>query len=450
MIKDRFSGRHTSESATAIRHFETAVRALAEHRPGAAEALDAALDHDPALVSAHALKGFGAVLLAKPELGAFARAALAAAQFATARHGCVTPGERALVRGLALAVEGRLLAAADALEAQLAEDPYDFALLKLSHALRFMGGDLDGMLRTTRAVLPAWGPDMEGRGFVFGCHAFALEEAGFYELAERFGRSAVESERRDAWGLHAVCHVHEMQKRTADGIRWLEDARPAWSGCNNFASHVGWHLALFHAEDGDFDRALALYDADVRPLPSDDYRDFANAASLLWRLGQFGVRVGDRWDELAAQARTRCCDTTLMFACLHRLMALVAAGERLPAARLLGALLNTAADDIDGQATVAREVALDVARALIGVPDAGETLDLARTAAALPRLGGSHAQRDVFVRTLALIAARMGDTLAFEQIMALRRRNRSPDSFTHFAQARRAAASPPSMRAICA
>lgn len=450
MVLDRFSGRHTSDSAAAVTHIERAVRAMAEHRPGAAEALDEALSCDDMLIAAHALKGFAAVLLAKAELGAVARASLAAAEDARARHGATTAGEQALVHGLALAVDGRLLAAASALETHLEDEPCDFVLLKLSHALRFMGGDLPGMLKMTRKVLPAWESGAEGSGFVLGCHAFGLEEAGFYEQAERTGRAALESEPRDAWGLHAVSHVHEMQKRTAEGIRWLEESRPFWTGCNNFGSHVAWHLALFHAEEEDFGRALEIYDKDVRPVPTDDFRDIANATSLLWRLEQFGATVGDRWDELAEMARARCDDTTLMFASLHRLMALVAAGERMSATQLLDSLLSCAVDNLDDQALVAREVALDVARALIGAPEVGGMLDLPRVAARLPQLGGSHAQRDVFVRTLALIAARRGDGLAFEEIMAMRCRNRQPDRFTFLAQARRNAVALPTKRTLCA
>lgn len=450
MVLDRFSRRHTTGSAAAVTHIECAVRAMAEHRPGAAEALEDAIACDDMLIAAHVLKGFGAVLLAKAELGTTARASLAAAETAIKRHGTVTPGEQALVRGLSLAVGGRLLAAAAVLDTHLQAEPRDFVALKLSHALRFMGGDLPGMLQMTRKVLPAWESGAEGRGFVLGCHAFGLEEAGFYEQAERIGHAALESEPRDAWGLHAVSHVHEMQTRTAEGIQWLEDARPFWTGCNNFGSHVAWHLALFHAEEEDVGRALEIYDNDVRPVPTDDFRDIANATSLLWRLEQVGASVGDRWDELAETARARCNDTTLMFASLHRLMALVATGERMAATQLLGSLLSCAVDNLDDQALVAREVAVDVARALIGAPDSGGTLDLTRVAARLPQLGGSHAQRDVFVRTLALIAARRGDALAFEDIMAMRCRNRLPDRFTFLAQARRDAAVPPIKRTLCA
>ena len=58
-------------------------------------------------------------------------------------------------------------------------------------------------------------------------------------------------------------------------------------------------------------------------------------------------------------------------------------------------------------------------------------------------LGGSNAQRDVFVRTLAGIAADRGDAHALERILAVRRRLKRDDRFVAvlrgwLAQARRA------------
>jgi hypothetical protein len=55
-------------------------------------------------------------------------------------------------------------------------------------------------------------------------------------------------------------------------------------------------------------------------------------------------------------------------------------------------------------------------------------------------LGGSHAQRDVFIRTLALSAANMGDTAAFARIMTVRHQYRKADRFAAMAQACRDAA----------
>jgi hypothetical protein len=436
MIVDRFSMAHSTRSRAAVDCFELAVTAIAAHRPGVAEALSAALAADTGLVAAHALKGFAQFMLARAETLESARREWLSARAALVRRDA-TLDEHVLVEALGLAVRGRGLAAADRLDDHLAEGSMSLLPFKIAQALRFMGGDARGMLVASHSALKAMSTDEPGYGFVLGCHAFALEEAGEYELAELAGRVALEHEPLDAWGLHAVSHVHEMTGRAREGIGWLEAARPNWTGCNNFGLHVAWHLALFHVEDDDVERALHLYDTEVRPAPSEDFRDMANAVSFLWRLRQLGVPVGRRWDELRDIALRRRADTTLLFSSLHTLLALVATGERAAAAELARAVAARRSG-LDDQGQVAGFVAADLAGVLAG--RALLPADIPRLLADLPRLGGSNAQRDVFVRTLADLAAACGDESTLRRVLASRNRLRRADRFERTLLARLGAA----------
>ena len=440
MREDGFGGRHTSESAVAPAAFAAAVRGVLAHRPSVAPALEQALAADPQLVAAHALQGLAAVILARGELLAPARAALAAARAALAARGG-TAFERVLVAVLAEAVEGRLGAAADRLDARLAGAPHDLLAIKLAHALRFMLGDAAGMRAVGTRVLPVWEPERAGYGYVLGCHAFALEECGERRAAETLGRRAVLHQPDDAWALHAVAHVHEMAGSVEPGIAWLEGARPVWSRCNNLSFHLAWHLALFHLERGRHAQVLELYDREVRPQPTDDFRDVANAISLLWRLRQEGVPVGGRWAELAAIARRRRHDTTLVFASLHHLLALVAVGDLVAAQELAGALDTAASTGGGDQAAVAARVGQGLARAILTLGERRPSrLALGRLVENAALLGGSHAQRDVFVRSLALLAAEAGDHATCARILAQRHRLKRQDRFDWLARARLAAA----------
>ena len=168
---------------------------------------------------------------------------------------------------------------------------------------------------------------------------------------------------------------------------------------------------------------LEIYDREVRPVATDDFRDVANAASLLWRLKLAGADVGPRWNELREIARRRADDTTLVFASLHHLLTLVAAGEEASARRLLAALEARAATQGD-QAAVAHDVGIAVGRIILSLID-GSAIDVPRPAAIAERLrkiGGSHAQRDVFVQTLIEIAARRGDVGTLEALLQHRGR----------------------------
>ena len=163
----------------------------------------------------------------------------------------------------------------------------------------------------------------------------------------------------------------------------------------------------------------------------------ANAISLLWRLRQEGVEVGHRWDELREIARRRREDTTLMFASLHYLMALVATGEIAAAHELVAAIAARGVSGHGDQARVAAQVGLGLAKAILGIADrrAGR-MALDQLARATPQLGGSHIQRDVFVRTLALLAADQGDGAAVARILAQRTLIGREDRFSARLQAR--------------
>jgi hypothetical protein len=426
--RDLYGFSHAGSDGTALAAFAEAVWAVCAHRPQAGPALERALAADPQMAAAHALRGFASVVLARSECMAAARGHLAAARLAL-RQRTPTIDEIALVEALSLAVDGHLSAAADRLDVRLAAVPDGLLLIKLSQALRFMRGDLAGMAALTGATIARVADSMPGYGFVLGCHAFALEESGDYGRAERVGRAAVEREPHDAWGLHAVAHVYEMTGRSAAGIDWLEATRGAWSGCNNFAFHVAWHLALFHLEAGDTERVLALYDAEVRPQPSDDFRDVANAVSLLWRLRQYGVDVGGRWDELADIARRRRTETTLIFASLHNLLALKGSGDEAAARELARAIASHGLVGADDQAAVADSVGADLARVIVEGASGQAGAAVPEIARRLVVLGGSHAQRDVFVRTLAVAAAAGGDADATRRVSAIRCERRRADRF---------------------
>ncbi|WP_225770530.1 hypothetical protein [Inquilinus sp. Marseille-Q2685] len=414
----------SSASPGATQAFEEAVRDLAAHRPSTGAAIGRALEADPDHVPALALKGFANLILARRELAAPAREALAEARRALAAKEGGTGDEQALVEALGHAAEDRFADAADCLDLRFADRPATFLPFKIAHALRFMLGDAAGMLAASQRMMAVWCPGRPMAGFLLGCHAFAVEEHGAYAAAEAYGRQAVAMEPDDAWGLHAVSHVHEMRGETAAGIAWLEASRGSWSRCNNFSFHMAWHLALLHLERGDHERVLHLYDEEVRPQPTDDFRDMANAVSLLWRLERLGVDVGHRWTGLAEIARRRRADTTLVFASLHTLIALVALGDR-PAAAELVMALQVRAQGTGDQARVAADLGLPLARVIAGL--GGERGALDRLAAALPRLGGSNAQRDLFVLALAETASRRDDAPALRAIGDARRRLKAED-----------------------
>ncbi|NJM33536.1 MAG: tetratricopeptide repeat protein [Rhodomicrobium sp.] len=335
-----------------------------------------------------------------------------------------------MLTALEYAAAGRLRLAASCLEQHLETAPEDFLAAKIAHALRFMLGDRSEMLRLTADLVAKAPHHGAGYGFLLGCHAFGLEECGHFAEAEAAGRDAVAREPADSWGLHAVSHVFEMTGRVDEGREWLSASRAVWSRCNNFSFHMAWHLALLQLETGDHDAVLAIYDEDIRPVQTDDFRDMSNAVSMLWRLEQEGVDVGDRWAGLNEIAHRRRADTTYVFASLHYLLALIASGDMNAAEELVEAMRRRRMDDCD-QARVAKYIGVPVAEALIRMPGqcARTGPCLIEMARRLQAMGGSHAQRDVFLRSLMAVAIRSQDYPSLRAICALRREQRHEDRF---------------------
>jgi hypothetical protein len=413
------------DDPTLVAEWNGMIRAFLAHGTATPTHLGAVLTGAPDFAMGFAAKGIFSLMLGRREMHAVAREAGQAAVAALAAAGGSTR-ERLWVRALGEWLAGRPSGAIAAMERVLAEHPTDTLTAKVSHAIRFVLGDGKGMRASIENVLEAHkGHSLEG--FALGCHAFTLEETGDYSAAEATGLRGLELAADDAWGLHAVAHVYDMTVRPERGIALIENNGAAWDHCNNFRYHVWWHKALLHMQKGELDIVLALYDDQIRVEKTDEYRDIANATSLLMRLELEGMNVGDRWSELADFAQPRTDDGCLVFADLHYMMALGAAG-RSDAAR---AMTRRFARDGTRQGEMEARVADPGIAALSGLTafaegrygDAFAHLSAARPT--MQSIGGSHAQRDVFERMTIDAGLRAGQWAATQSLLDQRTARRA-------------------------
>jgi len=351
-----------------------------------------------------------------------AQDALKAAQ-SSAQRNPISAREQHFIDALAGWVAGQPRQALVHFEAIIAAAPDDILAVKLDHATRFVLGDAPGMRKTLETVMPAYGPDHPGRGYLMGCYAFALEETGDYSRAKSVGREGMLISPDDAWGLHAVAHVHDMTADAAGGIQWLTGRESAWAHCNNFRYHVWWHKALMHLDLGQHDVVLDLYDREIRQDKTDDYRDISNATSLLSRLQLDGVNVGDRWEELADLSAGRTEDGCLIFADLHYMLALVGDNREAEIKTMLGRLHRDAKSSMND---MQKAMAAPGLAAATGLEAFGEAefdkafVNLAQARKNMQDAGGSHAQRDVFERLTIDSGIRAGFLDEAEDILATR------------------------------
>jgi tetratricopeptide (TPR) repeat protein len=274
--------------------------------------------------------------------------------------------------------------------------PRDLAAAKVGQVRAFALGDSQAILALGEAVLPA----NADNHFVHGMVAFGYEQCHRLAEAEAAGRKATTMDRRDPWAHHAVAHVMETEGRVDEGLAWMAGLADTWETCNSFMyTHNWWHVALFHLDRDDHDRALEVYDTRVWGRLKEYSQDQVNAVSLLARLALRGVDVGARWADVAAYLAPRTDEHVDPFLDLHYLYGLAKAGRDVEAARLLSGLVAHAGKVKPVQQAMWQQVAVPVARALIGhaLGRFEEAADL--LGAALPdlhRIGGSHAQRDLF------------------------------------------------------
>ncbi|WP_269584154.1 tetratricopeptide repeat protein [Roseibium sp. Sym1] len=408
-LSDQFGYDLTLSDKDALAAWNETVRAFLAHGKTTPQHLETCLGLAPDFALGHAARGLFCLLLGRKELYATARECLSIARASAMQTG-LTDRETAVVDALDAWLQGFPSRSADILDASLVKVPEDALTMKLVHAIRFVLGDSTGMRQSIERVFSAYDENHPAYGYLMGCRAFSLEETGDYRLAEASGRRGLEYARDDAWGLHAVAHVHDMTGRSEEGAGWLENHPDGWAHCNNFGYHVWWHLALMYLDQGEADRALALYDTDIRKDKTDDYRDISNAASLLVRLELEGVDTGARWDELALLSDKRAEDGCNVFADLHYLLALLNGGRRMGADRLLAGLKQRAKSETDighicAEAGLPTGLGLEQYRK--GNYASAFTL-LTSARDDLYLIGGSHAQRDVFERITIDAALRAG------------------------------------------
>ena len=422
-----------------VRALDRALDAYLGARGDARERLDAVLADDPACVLGHCLDGYLHLLSSKRVAFAGAADALARARaIGRPEQARLTERERSHVDALDAWSRGDFRGAVRHWDAILERAPLDIMALRVSQFLLSYLGESARMRVTVERVLPAWDAGMPGYGYVLGCYAYGLEESGDYTSAEAAGRRAVELNPSDIWAAHAVAHVAEMQGRLGEGLAWIRDAAPHWAHCNNFTLHLRWHEALYHLDLERHDTVLALYDAAVRPSPTDEYLDVTNAVSLLWRLEQAGVDVGARWLELAERARGHLHDHALVFADLHYLMALAAVGDDASVAGLMESCRRFADAGGSTEAAVMADVGLPLAQAVVAhrSGEYGRVVDaLMPVRSHVRRIGGSHAQRDLFDQLLIDAALRGARLDVAADLLAERttRRPRNLWAWTHYA-----------------
>lgn len=294
--------------------------------------------------------------------------------------------------------------------------PADLCAVKWGQYHAFNLGDQAALLRFGERARVVH----EGAPFVHGMIAFALEQNHRLDEAEAEGMRAAEIAIDDAWAHHAVAHVFETRGRARDGLRWMDHCAHTWERKGVFIrDHNWWHAALFRLGVDDTEGALAVFDARLWGAWPEFPQEQIGAVSMLWRLELRGVDVGERWSPVVEQARRRAGEHILPFHDLHYLYALARAGAPGEAASFLASMERHARVQNGAAETAWSAACLPAARGAFAFAQGKRTEAAASFAEALPSLhliGGSHAQRHLFVEAAAAAKRPPRQPLAFGRL----------------------------------
>ncbi len=339
--------------------------------------------------------------------------------------------ERGLIAAVRSRCAGEWRRAQLDVDVVLAQYPRDSLALHLGHQLDFLLADALNLRGRVERILPQWDETVPNYSHVLGMHAFGLEECNMYDHAESVGKEACERDPGDTWAHHAVGHVMEMMGRHDDGIAWYGGRETDWATGDGLSIHNWWHLCVYLMEVENYPRILEIYDSYIAPDDAFEPEPLADSGSLLWRLAIHGVDVGDRWIANGERWRQLVTEGEVGiygFNDLHAAMSFASLGWGDDLADL-EARAKSQAQQPHTLGIMSREVAVPVVQAITAYheerfEDALDLLEAVRPF--VPRVGGSHAQRDVIDQTM-LASAILGGHSGRAVSLANERLSRKPE-----------------------
>jgi tetratricopeptide (TPR) repeat protein len=418
-FEDRYGLPLTTPSVRAVEAYVEGMDRLLAAQPGADRCLERAIEADPGFALAH-------IALARVrQLRMQGAAARETAARARGLLGGVTARERGHVETIARAIDGDAAGALAAVIEHCGGYPRDALVLQLNFGafglISFAGRrehDAE-MLAFFDRFVGAYGDDW---WFRFA-HGWAHTEAGRIAEGRRLMQQAFALNPDNANAVHGLAHVFYEEGDSSGGVEFVSRWLPGYAREGSLHCHLNWHVALAELVRGDVGRARAAFEAGIcasaTPLapPTNVLTD---GASLLWRLFLDGEPVAPgEWRELAQFAREQFPGVAPHFHELHCAMVWAAAGEWDLYERRLAELRDRVA-----QGLVPPGAAVPALAEGFGAFVRGDYATAARVLGPfiddIVRVGGSHAQQDVFEETIVAAWIRAGEPKKAARALAQR------------------------------
>lgn len=405
MIRDRYDLVLTTTSDRAAALYREGVDCMLSAWHGAETAFDRAIAQDPGFALAHIAR---ARLHQLNMEGKEARAMAARARELVAG---ATPREISHVEVMAAVIDSKPKIAIDGAEAHLDEHPRDalvLALLLGAFGLYAFSGRADhdaAKLAICARNATHYGDDWWFISYLGWSHT----EAGNLREGRALSERAVLLRSANANAAHGLSHAMFEQGDMEAGRAFISQWLPAHDRKSFLHGHLAWHSALSALDAGDPGGALAIYEQQIKPAdrPYPPLNIFTDGTSLLWRLslaGQTGLEP--HWREMAAYGEKYFPQAGAHFADVHYALAGAMIGSDALEVRIAQLEDREAAGRLAPGRT-----AIELCRGIKAFAD-GDNDNAIRllepAISELARIGGSHAQRELWEDTLIVACLRAG------------------------------------------
>ena len=404
MNRDRYDLPLTTSSDRAAAHYRDGVDCMLSAWHGAEDAFDKAIAQDPGFALAH----IGRARLHQLNMeGSQARAMAAQARELVAG---ATPREKSHVEIIAAVIESKPRLAVSGAEAHLEEYPRDAQVLSMllgAFGLYAFSGRSDhdaAKLAICERHARHYGEDWWFLSYLGWSHT----EAGYLTTGRKLSERAMSQRAANANAAHGLSHAMFEQGDMETGRSFLSQWMPAHDRQSFLHGHLAWHVALTALDTGDLDGALATYEQHIKPAgrPYPPLNIFTDGTSLLWRLSLAGkTGLDEHWRDITAYGEKYFPQAGAHFADVHFALAAAAGSEALDTR--LAQLEARAADGKLAPGRAAIELCRGI-RSFAEGDNAGAVRFLEPAISELARIGGSHAQRELWEDTLIVAYLRAG------------------------------------------
>jgi tetratricopeptide (TPR) repeat protein len=396
-MEDRFGLPISTDVVTAAERCVEGIDLLLEQSYGPEERFQQTLEADESFALAHALTAF-----MWNQRGQAEEARQSAAQAQTLAQG-VSRRETGIIEAMSLWVNGKGPQALPIAKEHLAEYPRDMIMARIANRLFTLGCNGAGvpdfpvhLLEMVKSIEKANGDEWS----FLGLSSFAHHEMGLLDESLRLAEGSLRFRPSNAVAAHSTAHVYFERGDHSDGNDFLGSWLPGFDKRAPYHVHLSWHQALFELATGHYQRASELYEADIRPSVTEKRATALNdSASLMWRMQMYGgASAPFPWHEVCDLAAPAATGPGPAFRDAHAALAFAGSGDDASLGRLLDRLRTAG----EAGSPLSSQVTLPLAKG-IGAFAHGEyseaVAQMEPVLPQLPRIGGSHAQREVFEDT---------------------------------------------------